>query len=100
MVGQTLVAQLLSGAAGGNIAGAIFRSSSLGTLGNSLVGLVGGVVGGLVLTPWGETVGAAATRATGSDMTLMVSSLTCGVVGGLVLTTFIGVLKTLIVASR
>lgn len=41
-----LLVQLLSGAVGGNVAGAILKSVSLGTLGNSLAGVLGGGVGG------------------------------------------------------
>ena len=100
MLTQSLVAQLFAGFAGGNTAGAIFRSSSLGTLGNSIVGLIGGVVGGRVLTPWSDSVGAAATTASGVDMTSMLSNLLSGFVGGLVLTTFIGALKTLFATSK
>jgi uncharacterized membrane protein YeaQ/YmgE (transglycosylase-associated protein family) len=41
--------QVISGAVGGNIAGAIFKSCSLGVPGNSLAGIVGGVIGGQVI---------------------------------------------------
>ena len=33
---------LISGAVGGNVAGNVMKNSSLGTLGNSVVGLLGG----------------------------------------------------------
>ena len=99
MEAQSLVAQLLSGAAGGNIAGALFRSSSLGTLGNSIVGLVGGPIGGLLLAPWGNNVGMAAEVASGIDAAV-VSSLLCGCIGGVVLTTFIGAVRQLVSASK
>ena len=97
---QSLVAQLLSGAAGGNVAGAIFRSSSLGTLGNSIVGLLGGWVGGRLLGMWGDSVGMAAAAATSVDMAPMISNLLCGGIGGLVLTTFVGVLRQIVSAAR
>jgi len=45
----SLLIQLVSGAAGGNIAGAAMKKSSLGTVGNSIVGILGGGVGGAVL---------------------------------------------------
>ena len=44
-----LVSNLLSGAAGGNIAGFMFKKVSLGFMGNTLAGLVGGGLGALLL---------------------------------------------------
>lgn len=46
---------LISGAVGGNAARAAMPDKSLGTLGNSLAGLLGGGVGGTIvqaLAPW------------------------------------------------
>lgn len=45
----TILIQLISGAAGGNIAGALLKNISLGTVGNSIAGLVGGGLGGQIL---------------------------------------------------
>ena len=39
-----LLIQLVSGAVGGNIAGSLLKNSSLGTLWNSVAGIVGGGV--------------------------------------------------------
>ena len=100
MDAQSLVAQLLSGAAGGNVAGALFRSSSLGTLGNTIVGLAGGVAGGRLLAMWGDNIGLAAAAATGADVGPLLSSLLCGGIGGVVLTTFVGAVSRLMWASR
>lgn len=44
-----LVTTLVSGAIGGNATGASFKNLSLGTLGNTIAGLVGGVAGGYIL---------------------------------------------------
>ena len=44
------LANLLAGAAGGNVAGALFKKLSLGVMGNMLAGLVGGGVAGQLLT--------------------------------------------------
>ena len=41
-----LIISLLSGAVGGNVAGAAMKDKSLGTLGNSLSGILGGGIGG------------------------------------------------------
>jgi len=45
-----LIIQLISGAVGGNIAGAILKNFNLGPIGNSIAGLVGGGVGGQLLS--------------------------------------------------
>ena len=39
-----LIIQLVSGAVGGNVAGSLMKKFSLGTLGNSLVGILGTIV--------------------------------------------------------
>mgnify|MGYP000623831868 CR=1 FL=1 len=41
----SLIIQLLSGAAGGNIVGSVLKNISLGTVGNSIAGILGGVLG-------------------------------------------------------
>ncbi|MGI9627562.1 MAG: hypothetical protein ACR2QM_12050 [Longimicrobiales bacterium] len=46
---EGLIAQLVSGAVGGNVAGMLMKARSLGTLWNSVVGVLGGGVGGQVL---------------------------------------------------
>jgi len=44
------IISLVSGAAGGNIAGALLKNFSLGTLGNSIAGIGGGGgIGGAIL---------------------------------------------------
>lgn len=44
-----LIISLVSGAVGGNAAGALMKSKSLGVVGNSLAGIVGGGLGGQLL---------------------------------------------------
>jgi len=44
-----LIIQLISGAVGGNIAGAVLKNFNLGPIGNSIAGLVGGGLGGQLL---------------------------------------------------
>ena len=58
----SLLISLLSGAVGGNIAGAVMQERSLGTLGNSLVGILGGGLGATVL----QALGIAASASAGS----------------------------------
>ena len=43
-----LITQLISGAVGGNVAGSLMKKLSLGTLGNSIVGILGGGLGGQI----------------------------------------------------
>jgi hypothetical protein len=58
-----LIIQLVAEAAGGNIAGGLFRQFDLGPLGNSIAGIVGGGIGGqlldMILTATGSPTGAA-----------------------------------------
>jgi uncharacterized membrane protein YeaQ/YmgE (transglycosylase-associated protein family) len=44
-----LIVQLISGAVGGNIAGSYMKNLSLGTVGNSLAGILSGGIGGQLL---------------------------------------------------
>jgi uncharacterized membrane protein YeaQ/YmgE (transglycosylase-associated protein family) len=39
---MSLLVSLISGAVGGNVAGAAMKDKSLGTIGNSLAGILGG----------------------------------------------------------
>jgi hypothetical protein len=86
------IIQLLSGAAGGTAAGALFKNLSLGALGNALAGLVGGGVGGKIL---GGLLGVAAAKAGGGslDFATILGSIVSGGVGGGALTAVIGMIK-------
>src|SRR5262249_11099961 len=42
----SLIIEIISGAVGGNVAGAAMKENSLGNLGNSIAGIVGGGLGG------------------------------------------------------
>src|SRR5262249_58292497 len=44
-----LIIQLISGAVGGNIAGSAMKQYNLGTLGNSIAGVIGGGVGAQII---------------------------------------------------
>ncbi len=87
-----LIIQLISGALGGNIAGALLKNLSLGAVGNSIAGIVGGGIGGQLLSMLGAG-GAAA--AGGMDLAGIVSSIAGGGIGGGVLMAIIGLLKRL-----
>ena len=45
----SLIVSLVSGAVGGNAAGAVMKDKSLGTVGNSIAGVLGGGLGGAIL---------------------------------------------------
>ncbi len=83
-----LLVQLVSGAAGGNAAGALMKNLSLGTLGNSLVGILGGGIGGQLLGMLGLATGAGE-----MDVAGILGSVASGGVGGGALMAVIGVVK-------
>ena len=84
-----LLIQLASGAVGGNLAGKLMPKSSLGTVGNSIAGILGGGLGGqlLVMLCMGGDAGAS------MDFSGIIQNLAGGGVGGGVLMTIIGVIK-------
>ncbi len=83
-----LIIQLASGALGGNLAGKLMKNMSMGTLWNSVLGILGGGLGGQIL----GSLGMAAE--TGSmDLAGIVSSIAGGGVGGGALMAIIGLVK-------
>ncbi len=84
-----LIIQLIAGAIGGNAAGAALKNLSLGTAGNSIVGILGGGLGGQILAMLG--MGGADTGAL--DIGAIVQSVAGGGVGGAVLLAVIGAIK-------
>lgn len=87
-----LIIQVISGAVGGNIAGALLKKFDLGPIGNSIVGLLGGGLGGQILRMLG--VGVAGPG--GLDIASIVSSIAGGGVGGGVLMAIVGFIRQLI----
>lgn len=83
----SLLIQLVSGAVGGNVAGAALKNLSLGTVGNSIVGILGGGLGGQLLGMLDLGGGG------GMDVGSIVSSVAGGGVGGAVLLAIIGFIK-------
>lgn len=84
-----LIIQLVSGAVGGNVAGSLMKSSSLGTLWNSVAGIAGGGIGGTILSMLGMAGGADGAM----DIMSILSSVASGGVGGGVLLAIIGMVK-------
>lgn len=84
-----LLIQLASGAVGGNLAGKLMPNSSLGTVGNSIAGILGGGLGGQLLGMLGMGGAAGA----GMDVSSIIQNLAGGGAGGGVLMAIIGVVK-------
>jgi uncharacterized membrane protein YeaQ/YmgE (transglycosylase-associated protein family) len=86
---STLIS-LASGGIGGNVAGSLSKENSLGALGNTVAGLVGGAAGGYIL----QAVGFLNAMGLGD---LSVGSILGNVgasgAGGVVLTALVGMIK-------
>lgn len=82
---------LLSGAAGGNVAGKVMNSG-MGTMGRSITGIVGGT--GLAalapMIPGLEGVFAAPTAGAGMNVSSLLGGVVSGGVGGSILTFILG----------
>ncbi len=77
-----LIISLLSGAVGGNLAGALLKKFSLGTLWNSVVGILGGGLGAELLNRFGI------------DISGIIGNIAGSGVGGAVLMVIIGLIKS------
>ena len=87
-----LIIQLVTGAAGGNITGKLAKNLDLGTLGNSVAGILGGGIGGQLL----GMVGIAAGPDGGLDLAAILGSVASGGVGGGALMAIVGVIKSVL----
>lgn len=91
-----LIISLISGLIGGNIAGtAMPEDKSLGALGNSIAGLLGGGAGSYILSALGAA-GTAATSAAASgnlDISSIIAQIGSGGVGGAILMIIVGLIK-------
>ncbi|MFZ9030726.1 MAG: hypothetical protein EP302_05925 [Bacteroidetes bacterium] len=83
-----LIIQLISGALGGNLAGKLFPGISLGALGNSISGILGGGVGGWLLSMMGLVELEA-----GMGLSSVLGSIAGGGVGGGLIMAVIGGLR-------
>jgi uncharacterized membrane protein YeaQ/YmgE (transglycosylase-associated protein family) len=88
-----LIIQLIAGAIGGNAAGAVLKNLNMGPILNSVLGVLGGGLGGQILGMLGAG-GVAAGG--GADMTSIIASLASGGVGGGVLMAIVGAVKNMI----
>ena len=87
-----LIIQLVAGAAGGNLAGSLLKQHNLGTLGNSIAGIVGGGLGGQLL---GMLVGGGASGG-GMDIGSLVAQVAGGGVGGGILLVLVGLVRQML----
>jgi len=83
-----LIVQLVSGAAGGNVAGGLMKKFSLGTIGNSIVGILGGGLGGQLLSLLGLSAASGAT-----DISSILTNVAGGGVGGGILMAIVGYIR-------
>ena len=89
-----LIIQLLSGAAGGNLAGSMMKDANLGVLGNTIAGILGGGIGSKLLVALG--ILAAQKAGAGLDIGTIISSVLSGGVSGGVLTAIVGVVRQML----
>ena len=94
----SLLVSLVSGVAGGNATGAAVKDNGLGSVANSLAGLVGGGLGGALL-PGLLGMVANSGGPGGIDLSALLASVASGAGGGAVLTIAAALLKNAI-ASR
>jgi uncharacterized membrane protein YeaQ/YmgE (transglycosylase-associated protein family) len=85
----SLIVEAVSGAVGGNVAGAAMKEKSLGPVGNSIAGIVGGGLGGTILQ---MVMGTGATGG-GMDLQSILANVGGGGVGGAILMIIIGIIK-------
>ena len=85
----SLLISVISGAVGGNIAGAAMSEKSLGTVGNSIAGIVGGGVGAALL----RAVGLFAQSGGNLDLGSIVGNVASGGVGGAILLIVVSLIK-------
>jgi len=87
----SLIISLISGAVGGNIAGAAMKDKSLGVLGNSIAGIVGGGAGSWLLSAMGVLgkMGAAG----GMDIGSLIANIAGSGVGGAILMLIVGLIR-------
>jgi hypothetical protein len=84
-----LIIQLISGAVGGNVAGAALKQYDLGTIGNSVAGIVGGGIGGQILM---VLLGGSASGG-GTDIGSIIGQIAGGGVGRGLVMIIVGIIR-------
>ena len=90
-----LIVNLITGAIGGNVAGALFKNINLGTLWNSVCGIAGGGLGAGVLGALGLSGGGDGSL----DLMNLVASIGSGGVGGGLVMAIVGLIKNAMAKS-
>lgn len=87
-----LIISLISGAIGGNVAGAALPEKNLGVIGNTIIGLIGGGAGDFILKALGVL---AAANAPGGELDIasILASIGVGGVSGGALTAVAALIK-------
>lgn len=88
-----LIISLISGAVGGNVAGAAAPDKNLGAIGNSIVGLLGGGAGEYILQAVGLLNQAGASTGGSLDIPSILASIGTGGVSGAAITFIVGLIK-------
>ena len=87
-----LIIQLIAGAVGGNAAGAGLKDYSLGTIGNTIAGAIGGVGGGQILTALLPMLAGAGGSV---DIGAVLGQAVGGGVAGAIVTVVVGLVKNM-----
>lgn len=87
-----MLVSLVSGGVGGNILGAAWKDKSLGALGNTIAGAIGGAAGAYIT----QAVGILSAMGL-ADMTVnsMMGAAGSGAAGGAILTAVAGIIKSM-----
>jgi hypothetical protein len=90
-----MLIQLIAGAMGGNAAGALLKPFSLGPLGNFITGVIGGGLGGQLLSLLLAGSGAAADGSAGAALAVgsLLTQVGGGGVGGALLTVIVALIR-------
>ena len=88
-----VIIQLVSGAIGGNAVAAGAKKYTLGTLGNTIAGAIGGLGGGQLLQALLGAGATAGTAAGGLDIGALIAQVAGGGVGGAILTFVAGLIR-------
>jgi hypothetical protein len=91
-----IIIQLIAGAVGGNAAGAGLKDYNLGTLGNTIVGALGGLGGGQILT---ALLPMLAGTAENVDIGSVIGQAVGGGVLGAIITVVVGLIKNTMVGQ-
>lgn len=91
-----LIINLLCGAVGGNAAGALIKKIDMGTLWNSVAGILGGGLGGQILGMLGITAGGEGSL----DLQSIIGNVAAGGVGGGSVLAIVGFIKNMLSGSK